>query len=165
MKFCRKCNQEKPLVEFYFDLRRNNYSSPCKECRKVIVAKLNHKWRKDNPERSKVSSYRTKLKIAYGITPEILESMLQAQDYTCAICRAALSLTSTKKIDKPHVDHSHVTGVVRGLLCSTCNTGLGMLKDSPQILAEAIKYLSRGTSVLPKPSDSNHPLIDTSFSK
>jgi hypothetical protein len=39
------------------------------------------------------------------------------------------------------VDHCHASGRLRGLLCSRCNTGLGMFRDRPELLAEAIEYL------------------------
>jgi hypothetical protein len=41
------------------------------------------------------------------------------------------------------VDHNHKTGVIRGLLCKTCNVGIGYLKDSPLLLMAAADYLSR----------------------
>lgn len=44
----------------------------------------------------------------------------------------------------PMVDHDHVTGTIRGLLCSKCNTLLGMAKDNIAILENAIKYLKKG---------------------
>src|SRR4051794_16557750 len=40
-----------------------------------------------------------------------------------------------------HVDHCHATGAVRALLCSDCNTGLGLLKDSPALLRDAARYV------------------------
>lgn len=42
---------------------------------------------------------------------------------------------------KLHIDHNHDTGKIRGVLCSQCNTGIGMLKESPAILGSAIQYL------------------------
>ncbi len=78
----------------------------------------------------------------YGVTPEKFESMILAQGNSCAIC--VRPFTST-----PHIDHDHACcpgasscgRCVRGLLCSNCNTGLGLLKDSPAILTAAIRYL------------------------
>lgn len=52
--------------------------------------------------------------------------MLNEQDNKCAICKINFSVT--KKSLKPHIDHNHKTGVVRGLLCQTCNIGLGHIE-------------------------------------
>lgn len=62
--------------------------------------------------------------------------MLADQNDSCAICSRPFSDTMT-----PYVDHDHDTGQVRGLLCSNCNTGLGMLQDSIRVLIAAAKYL------------------------
>lgn len=56
------------------------------------------------------------------------------QDWCCAICRQPFKTT-------PYIDHDHETLAIRGLLCSRCNTGLGMFKDSIRRLAGAIVYL------------------------
>ena len=60
-----------------------------------------------------------------------------AQNNRCAICDANFS------IEVPHVDHSHATGKVRGVLCAKCNMGLGSYKDSVILLEKAIFYLRR----------------------
>lgn len=79
----------------------------------------------------------TKLRLYYGISPERYQEMLIEHDNKCRICRT----------DRPggmgswHVDHCHVTNVVRGLLCSNCNTALGKAKDSIAILQAMIDYL------------------------
>lgn len=72
----------------------------------------------------------------YGLTVECYNSMLKQQNNCCKIC---LQPFNGKK--SPHIDHDHRTGNVRGILCSTCNSGLGMLKDKPFILARTILYL------------------------
>lgn len=74
----------------------------------------------------------------YGITPEDYERMLKEQHGHCAICHEPAD-TPTEL----NVDHCHETGVVRGLLCSNCNTGLGKFKDFTPFLTQAINYLER----------------------
>ena len=60
--------------------------------------------------------------------------MVLDQDGGCKIC-------GTKE-SKLYVDHDHGTGKVRGLLCHCCNAGIGLLKDSPDIMQKAIQYVS-----------------------
>lgn len=72
----------------------------------------------------------------YGMTEDSYEAMLAAQGNRCAVCSNLFTAT-------PHVDHSHKTGKVRGLLCGGCNTGLGLFKDNPDVLRAAVRYLAR----------------------
>lgn len=72
---------------------------------------------------------------AYRLSLSTYQAMYEAQNRACAICgtpREALELV---------IDHNHKTGKVRGLLCVSCNTGIGHLKDSPDVLDAAIAYL------------------------
>ena len=79
----------------------------------------------------------------YGLTEEDFEALCKEQNGQCAICRNLFTST-------PYVDHDHKTGIVRGLLCSGCNTGLGMFKDHPDILLEAANYIVRHTTLVEK---------------
>ena len=79
----------------------------------------------------------------YGLSMDEYERMAQEQDRRCAICGGTQS-----RVDSDGalvVDHDHVTGTIRGLLCTLCNTGLGAMRDDPAILSAAIRYL-RATS-------------------
>jgi len=71
----------------------------------------------------------------YGITPADLDAMVDAQGARCAICYDGLRAAHMV------VDHDHDTGAVRGILCRSCNGGIGLLKDSPDILRSALTYL------------------------
>jgi hypothetical protein len=77
----------------------------------------------------------------YGITYTEFKELEIKQEYRCAICGVVPTRASNRLHDGFHIDHCHVSGRVRGLLCSNCNTGIGMLKDSETILQSAIKYL------------------------
>lgn len=77
------------------------------------------------------------LKAKYGITAAQYDQMLEAQGHGCAIC-GRRECKSGKALA---VDHSHVTGKVRGLLCGDCNKALGLLADSPELLKRAARYL------------------------
>lgn len=75
------------------------------------------------------------LKSKYGITIDDYERMFEEQGGKCWICK--------QKKKKLSVDHNHKTGKVRALLCTNCNTSLGKMKDSIQILENAISYLKK----------------------
>jgi hypothetical protein len=74
----------------------------------------------------------------YGIAAEEYDALLVAQGNRCAICG---SPDWPGKDNRPHVDHNHETGQIRGLLCGPCNVGLGQFKDDPERLRAAIRYL------------------------
>lgn len=75
----------------------------------------------------------------YGIGNEHYELLLAAQGGACAICAADLTALRPKQ---KHVDHCHVSGLVRGLVCARCNTTLGRFNDNPVLFANAARYLS-----------------------
>ena len=162
MKRCSKCNDLKPLDQFYAEKScRDGLRPDCKSCfaarakaryeakREDIIAYVSQ-WQKDNAER--VRAYRKQynasrkselreghLKRKFGITLDDFEAMLEAQGGGCAICgRSAPEGTSL------HVDHDHETGVVRGLLCFTCNGALGMFTEDEEHLARAADYVNSG---------------------
>ena len=119
-KICTKCGSEKEENEFESD--RNT----CKECRKEY-------------QRSHQIARRWKYSNKYNITLEDYDQMLASQDGKCAICTTNDAGGPGKRFV---VDHNHNTGEVRGLLCNNCNRGIGYLKDSPNILSQALTYLS-----------------------
>ena len=96
------------------------------------------KWvsKKVPTENYKVDPFR--LKGTYGITAKQFYILLEAQDGKCAICRMQFSRWGR---NIPNIDHDHITGRVRGLLCRKCNTGLGFFKDNPDFLKMAAHYL------------------------
>lgn len=80
----------------------------------------------------------------YGITAEDYLNMLESQQGVCAICKQASPARSRRGVSEDRrlsVDHCHETGKVRGLLCTKCNTGLGMFGDDTARLLSAIYYL------------------------
>jgi hypothetical protein len=102
-----------------------------------IACVLSYKGRartvKDRP-RSIATVRAYKLRTAYGLTAAEYDALLAKQAGRCAIC-------GTQPVKRLAVDHEHATGKVRGLLCSTCNSGLGHFKDSVPALENAIAYL------------------------
>jgi hypothetical protein len=96
-------------------------------CKKAV---LDARWREKSPGYMR--------QYLYGVTPEQYETLMMTQGNACAICRS----TEWKgKGNRPHVDHNHKTGAVRGLLCGPCNTGLGQFGDDPARLLAAVEYL------------------------
>jgi len=71
----------------------------------------------------------------YGITPEDYDRLLEEQQGQCAICGTP---AGNRRLA---VDHHHGTGKVRALLCSDCNTALGLFQESPFRLRQALTYL------------------------
>ena len=78
------------------------------------------------------------LKRMFKISVEDYKSMLSAQNAKCAICL---------KVRRLVVDHNHVTGKVRSLLCRQCNTGIGLLGESHEKLTNAMNYLKRHAEI------------------
>lgn len=95
-------------------------------------------------EKRREIAYRSILKRKYGLTVADYEAMLVAQNGCCAICAGNKPYG---RGNRWHVDHDHTSGKVRGLLCSRCNTAIGLLQDSPVVAQAAVEYLSRGTRV------------------
>ncbi len=74
----------------------------------------------------------------YGLSAEKWNDIFEQQKGRCALCDNEFDVNKSKFIQ---VDHCHSTGVIRGLLCTKCNVGLGAFGDSPEMLLKAIQYL------------------------
>jgi hypothetical protein len=80
----------------------------------------------------------------YGITLAQYQEMLASQEEKCAICEEReTSVDRAGTLKSLAVDHCHNTGKVRGLLCSRCNTTIGKLEESPQLLRAMFDYLHK----------------------
>lgn len=99
------------------------------------------RYSKRNPNVGKNSH----LKRNYNISLDDYLVMALNQEFKCAICKNPETSVDKKKnkVRDLAVDHCHVTGKVRGLLCWKCNTSIGRLKDSIEILQNAIDYLKK----------------------
>ena len=134
-KICPSCpeNGEQPLENFYKNARYAlGVTSYCKACMKAYGQD-----RDAGPYREQraVVRRRAVLKREYGMTIADYDALLVQQDGRCAICGVQPTL---KRLA---VDHDHATGRIRGLLCDNCNQALGKLKDDPELLRTAIRYL------------------------
>ena len=104
----------------------------CKECAKANAKK--HYYY--NPHKAWANNIKKK----FGITAIQYYMMLDAQGGKCAICRG--TEIDSKRNDRMPVDHCHSTGRVRGILCTKCNRGIGLLGENCDTLRAAIEYLS-----------------------
>jgi hypothetical protein len=111
VRTCRLCKVEKPLAQFRITTGLNR-RHVCNECRSLQKA-----------------GWDFEISIA-----EVRTLLISRQ--TCEICGKR-----PESIARLRIDHDHLTGKVRGLLCSNCNVGLGMFDDDPELLEQAAEYL------------------------
>lgn len=96
-------------------------------------------WSKANREKVLLSSKKNWYKTKYGITLEEYQQKLENQKYSCAICGKHESEFARKLA----VDHCHITGKIRDLLCPKCNLALGYVNEDITILENMISYAHR----------------------
>lgn len=133
---CPDCGGTKTPAEFYADRKKSNgLSTYCRECCRVRAkasyardperSKAAHRaWVAKNPDRVRAH----KAQSAYGISA----AELQALANVCVICGEKTGLC---------IDHNHLSGRVRGMLCTPCNKGLGFFRDNPSLLYRAADYV------------------------
>ena len=114
-----------------------------RERTRLAAQKYRARLAAEDPEKAKAIRRKQSLKHNYGITPEEVVVMLEAQGHRCKICDIELlKENGARNCKRGHVvDHCHTTGRIRGILCHRCNQGLGLFRDNPDFLATAIKYL------------------------
>jgi hypothetical protein len=144
-KVCRDCGVSKAIDEFRTNSKTTNYRRPeCRVCQNQQTVMYHKRRVAEDPDgyaaHRDAVTHRSWLKQKYGITPEDYETMLINQSYACAICQERE--THRKGSSRFAVDHDHITGEVRGLLCDGCNVGLGRFKDDPMLLQSATQYLT-----------------------
>lgn len=128
-KPCPRCDRVLPVD--CFTKNKKNASGLASWCRECVAAQRKADYKRE-PDRH--AHYQRKHR--YGLTRQQFDEFVDAHGGLCAIC-GDVPL-------KPHIDHDHKTGELRGLLCGPCNQGLGMFKDSTERLAKAIAYLQTG---------------------
>lgn len=139
MKTCTSCRENKPLSEFYWTTRRNGERarhSKCQPCRRAQFTAY------AKTDQGKLVKRAGILAREYALTLSEYEAMASRQGGLCAIC--ARPETKIHRDGSPcrlAVDHDHTSGMVRGLLCSSCNVGLGSFDDCPEWLEAAATYL------------------------
>jgi len=125
---------------------RVNGTGQCKLCRLIHRKDFEEKnpdycrnWKKENKERLRTEHIGSR----YGLTQERYDEMRVEQNNCCGVCGVVFDTTNTNTT--PHVDHNHLTGKVRELLCRACNSGLGQFRDNSELLRKAANYLDKHT--------------------
>lgn len=148
---CEKCGLLKPAIDFP---RSRDIYSWCRACSGGSLKR----WKAKHPEdianqramrvaaldRFDKTGYARAYRLfkKYGISVSQYEAMFTAQDGKCAICKLPPSMENSRH-GVLQVDHCHVSGKIRGLLCALCNAALGGFKDSVALLYAAADYLKR----------------------
>lgn len=139
LRECRSCGDIKALLmEFYPGHGR------CKSCFNTLQGayakrhpkkgrKASKRYRQRNPRKVKDSALRHK----YDITLAEYELLALSQDGLCWVCR------EPPDGERLYVDHDHETKIVRGLLCRSCNTILGLIERHPFVLSRFPEYLEK----------------------
>ena len=132
---CRLCKESKSISNFspnQIKIKNNT----CKTC----VNLISKKWRNENKEKVRITSDRrnkARSYSMYGVSKDWYEKKLIEQGGRCAICGNYSSAYRRRFA----IDHCHISGITRGLLCIRCNAGIGQFKDNEQNLINAIEYL------------------------
>ena len=126
---CIRCYKTKNVCNFPKYKKGRGFQGVCKSC-KAEWMRLD---RIKNPIRYKNHDLKT-----YGINVDSYNLQLKKQDGRCAICKKENPYKNRKWL---YVDHDHNTGVFRGLLCGSCNSAIGLLKENIKTLKCAIDYL------------------------
>lgn len=128
VKTCNTCKVTKSGDEFYHH-SNGRLMSRCKECDKAYKRKRYHSSKHIRDKVRKQTKERQVQKV-FGISSKEYYSYFE--DAVCSICSRNTDLV---------LDHCHNSGKIRGVLCRTCNTGIGHLRDSPELVARALYYL------------------------
>lgn len=131
-KQCSRCKETKAVSEFHNNKRRKNqketwsyYRSHCKACSHVLTMQNKEKY----PHRWITNRYKITKEAAY-------EWYLKTMEH-CEIC----GIPWVEGEPKLCIDHDHVTGGIRGILCKHCNHVLGHAYDKIEVLEKSIEYL------------------------
>ena len=119
------CNRAQP----------SGFSNQCKSCSRKTIKEYRGKSLDKFRALKKNQNFRAHLKHNFGITPEAYMALLLQQNGKCAVCKQPPRKT------KLAVDHDHHTNKIRGLLHFECNVALGLLKDDPQLIRNALEYV------------------------
>lgn len=165
-KTCRICGQTKPLDDFYkMAGMRDGHRNECKSCNLAAKRRryeaepdkyigMVNRWRANNREH--VNAYQRRnnarperkraqrdayYRRTFGISADDFDAILAEQGGGCAICGKLPDRAASL-----HLDHCHDTGAIRGILCLSCNQGLGKFREDADLLDAAARYLRQGVT-------------------
>lgn len=124
-KICSRCKKTKSIDDFAKS-KTKTLQAYCRRCN----TDYKRDWIKSNREEVKWNQIWTK----YRLRQDDYEMLLERQDGRCVICSTIMT--------KPYVDHDHLTGRVRGLLCQQCNTLVGWIECNLHLLEDIRLYLA-----------------------
>ena len=130
--------KRKVYAKRYYEKNKEACNQRTKEHPSCIAAR--EKYRSKPETKDKIRNWR--LLQNYGITNQDYEQMLENQGFCCAGCGLHQNILEKKL----NVDHDHVTGKVRGLLCGNCNRALGLVKDNMETLVRLQEYLEKSNA-------------------
>ena len=160
-KPCRICGRIQPLESFHRAAgMRDGHRNECRDCfREIARARYRadpekakaavKRWQQENSER--LNAYRRErnakpevkrrlrdgyYRRTYGVSADEVDEMLRRQGGGCAVCG-----DKPERLASMHLDHDHEAGRLRGLLCLSCNQGIGKFRDDPDLLRAAADYL------------------------
>jgi len=129
LKQCATCKEVKPVIAFYPRGNSGYYTSNCKAC-------------DGDKYRANADVIREKRReTRQGVPPGTYDMLVRRHGSICMMCGTDDPGGTGSANRQFAVDHDHETGVIRGLLCNTCNVGIGMLKHDPRLLMAAIHYI------------------------
>ncbi len=124
-KICNKCKENKDRYCFYIhDEAKDGLRASCKECYSKASKEYNCRNVKKN--------FYCQIKRKYNLEEEKYLSMLNKQDGKCFLCGGN---------ERICIDHNHNTGKIRKLLCSSCNSAIGLFKENIEVIRNAALYL------------------------
>lgn len=135
MKYCVRCDTLKPHTDYYGSTTSSDgLGTYCKPCGNAATYASNRK--------NLAGLAASQRKHKYGLDADKYAAMDTAQEGKCFVCgQPETALSRSQGPKSLSVDHCHDTGVVRKLLCDSCNRGLGYFKHDPDLLVAAAAYL------------------------
>jgi len=145
-KVCSRCGVAQPHEAFHRSSSRKDGRQPwCKSCHAEIAKARDRTHDRAraaaryvaNRDARVAANREAHLRRKYGILEINYQQLLAMQHGGCAICGGE---DVGRRLA---VDHEHISGHVRGLLCSRCNRLIGLAGDDASLLANAAEYLVR----------------------